>query len=191
MRIVLIAGGSGSGKTTVALLLAEKHPDWTVIHLDNYQRPTEEVPRLGRWRNWDHPDAIDFDALLGHLQALRRGESVDVKVRSQTKQTNVFKFEPVTLAPGPVILLEGYLALWHPEVRAMAEQGFYLDAPQALRLDRRRWKKSPEYVANVLEPMFREHLEPTKAFADVILDTSEDSAARIAAILDFILAPGQ
>ena len=185
--LVIIAGGSGSGKTTLALALAERHPDWTVVHLDNYQRPTAHIPKIGRWTNWDHPNAIDFNALIFDLKALMRGLEIRVKVRSQETQTNRFHTE--TLRPGPIILLEGFLALWHPGIREMASYSIFLEAPHDVRMQRRRWKKNPAYVEKVYLPMFQEHLEPTKVHASVVLDTEERDADMLLRAVEFLLKP--
>lgn len=145
---------------------------------------------LGRWRNWDHPDAIDFPKLIRDLEALMRGESVVVSVRDQTKQTNFFKRERVALVPGPLVILEGYLALWHPDVREMADYSIFLDAPHDVRLERRRWKKSEGYVEQVLVPMHREHLEPTRAYAEAVFDTSKVAIEWLVEEVTFLLMPG-
>jgi len=165
--LILLAGGSGSGKSTLARLLSVRFPEWTIVHLDDYQKSKESVPRLGSHRNWDHPDAVDFAALVRDLRALRRGESVTIMCRSQTEQalTGV----PTKVSPGPVLLLEGYLALWHPDVRALADYGIFLDMPRGLRHARRRWNMDEDYVRNILDPMHDEHLQPTMAYANLVI----------------------
>jgi len=176
-RFAIIAGGSGSGKTTLALGLLTRFPDWTIVHLDDYQKPREQIPKLGRHRNWDHPEAVDFERLIRDLQALRRGESVMVMARDQTAQTD--DYAPKTVVPGPRLILEGYLALWHQKVREMADLRVYLDAPPDVRLARRRWKKSEAYVKDVLEPMHVLHVEPTKAHADLVIDVGSRTSKEI------------
>jgi len=165
--LVLIAGGSGSGKTTLAQGLIALHPDWTPVHLDDYQKPKDEVPRFLGHRNWDDPRAVDFERLIRDLQALRRGETVTVMARSQTEP--VTEGSPRTIAPGPVVVLEGYLALWHPDVRGMADFSVFLDVSAELRHARRRWRKSQAYIDQVLEPMHQLHIEPTAAYANLLV----------------------
>lgn len=164
---MLIAGGSGSGKTTLAHGLIARHPDWTLVHLDDYQKPREEVPRFLGHRNWDDPRAVAFDRLLDDLRALRRGEAVTVMARSQTEQDEFGS--PKTVAHGPILVLEGYLALWHPEIREMADFSVFLDASMEARHVRRRWKKTEAYVREVLEPMHQLHIQPTSAYANLVV----------------------
>ena len=175
--LILIAGGSGSGKTTLAHGLLARHPDWTLVHLDDYQKPREQVARLGRWRNWDHPEALDFPALVRDLKALRRGETITVMSRSQTEPVECGA--PKTIAPGPVVVFEGYLSLWHPEVRALSDYRIFLDVPVSLRLDRRRWKKPSDYVETVLIPMHEAHLQPTSVHANLHIKAGSTSAESI------------
>lgn len=165
--LYVIAGGSGSGKSTLAEGLARRFPSWTIVHLDDYQKPKEQVPRLGRHRNWDHPDALDFEALLRDLRALLRGEPVTIMARSQTDPAE--HGTPTRIVPGTALVLEGYLALWHPEVRALARYSVFLDAPRDMRLARRRWKKGDDYVREVLMPMHDLHLAPTMRHARLVV----------------------
>lgn len=165
--LVLIAGGSGSGKTTLAQGLIGLHPDWTLVHLDDYQKPREEVPRFLGHRNWDDPRAVDFEGLIRDLRALRRGEAVTVMSRSQTEQAE--HGTPATIAPGSAIVLEGYLALWHPDIRGMADYMVFLDVSMEMRHARRRWRKSQDYLDQVLEPMHRLHIQPTSAYANLLV----------------------
>jgi uridine kinase len=165
--LVLIAGGSGSGKTTLANGLIARFPAWTLIHLDDYQKPKEDVPRFLGHRNWDDPRAVDFDKLIMDLQALRRGEAVTVMARSQTEP--VEHGMPKKVVPGPVIVLEGYLSLWHQEIRKMAAFSVFLNVSKEIRHARRRWRKSEDYIEQVLEPMHQRHIEPTSAYADLLL----------------------
>lgn len=168
-QLVLIAGGSGSGKTTLALALAARYPNWTVVHLDDYQKRRAEMPRFDGRPNWEHPDAVDFPALIRDLEALRAGTPITVMARvSQTAPTEGRL--PKTIVPGPTVLVEGYLALWHPDVRELADYSIYIDASWTSRRARRRWKMDDDYLDHVLEPMHRLHIEPTKAHAELVLD---------------------
>lgn len=165
--LVLIAGGSGSGKTTLATGLIARFPEWTLVHLDDYQKPADEVPRFLGHRNWDDPRAVDFDRVIRDLMMLRRGLTVTVMARSQTEPVEIGT--PTTVSPGPVIILEGYLALWHQVVRSMAAFSVFLNVPKDIRHTRRRWRKSQSYIDQVLEPMHEMHIEPTKAYANLLL----------------------
>lgn len=176
--LAIIAGGSGSGKTTLALGLLARFPDWTVVHLDDYQKRRADIPRLGRHVNWDHPDAVDFPRLLRDVRALRRGEPVRIMARtSQTARAE--RRVPRTIVSGPTLLVEGYLALWHPDVRALADTSIFLHAPWRARKTRRRWNMDEEYLNEVLDPMHRAHVEPTRRFADLVLNAGRLGPGRI------------
>lgn len=177
--LLLIAGGSGSGKSTLADGLAVHHPDWAILHLDDYQKPKSEVPKVNGRRNWDEPSVIDFTKLLGDTQALLRGEAVEVDGWSRTADRNDFRRERFTIRPGPVLAVEGYFALWFPELRELADFKVYLDAPPGIRHARRIWTKSPSYLDEILEPMHRRYVEPTQAYADLVVFTDRSSAASI------------
>jgi uridine kinase len=185
LPLFLIAGGSGSGKTTLAETLVERHPGWTLIHLDDYQKTKEEVPKVGGRRNWDEPDAVDFTSLIHDLEALRRGQTVDVLGWSRTGRDA--PRERLTIVPGSALILEGYLALWHPDVRKMAEYSIFLHASATVRHARRRWTKDDGYLQDVLEPMHRLHVEPTQAFADVTFDASACDALEMVALAELCL----
>ncbi len=169
--LAIIAGGSGSGKSTLAKSLAALHADWTLVHLDDYQKAGAELPRLHGFRNWDHPDAVDFDAVMRDVSALCAGQAVTVLGRSSQTDPSIARV-PRTLVPGPLILLEGYLALWHPALRERASCRIFLEAPAQVRHRRRRWNMKPGYLEQVLEPMHHAFVEPTKAHADLVLDAA-------------------
>lgn len=177
-QLVLIAGGSGSGKTTLALALAARFPNWTLVHLDDYQKRRADVPRLGRHSNWDHPDAVDFPALIRDLEALRRGDAITIMARTSQTARATGRVRR-TIVPGPTVLVEGYLALWHPDVRELADYSIYIDAPWEARKTRRRWNMDEDYLNEVLEPMHRLHVEPTRRYADLVLDAGAMTPERM------------
>lgn len=187
-KLMLVAGGSGSGKSTLTTALGARFPRWTIMHLDDYQKPKALVPKQadGR-RNWEDPDVVDWTLLLRDLRDLLLGKTVEVLAwPSETERTSDARVSK-HVAPGSIIVLEGYLALWHPNVRALAEHSIYLDVPSDLRHQRRLWTKSPEYIRDVLEPMHLQHIEPTRAFARHVIDVGgkspeavlEEATARI------------
>jgi uridine kinase len=185
--LVLIAGGSGSGKTTLAEGLIRRHPDWTHVQLDDYIRPKSEVPMLDGRRNWESPSAIDFDRLIPDLQALLRGEAIVIEGWSRQARRDQGRRERFTIVPGPTVILEGYLALWHPVVRALAAYRVFLEAPKEARHARRRWFKDQAYLDQVLEPMHRLHVEPTSAYADLVLFAGAETPDSILESVDLCL----
>lgn len=188
-RMVCIAGGSGAGKTTLAEGIAERlGARVSLLHLDDYQKPREEVPRTPAGLfNYDCPEAIDFDRFLRDLGALASGRDVTVvrRKKSQTMSEGVFRGESLIVPARETVVVEGYLALWHPAARASYALSIFLDAPPALRVARRRWAKDPDYVGDVLLPMHDAHIEPTKAFADLVIEVERLSEEQV---LDLALA---
>jgi uridine kinase len=184
--VLCIAGGSGAGKSTLAAgLVATLHDRVSVLALDEYQRPKDQVPLTpsGR-RNYDHPDAVDFFRFVGDLLALRAGRDVTLTRRhkSRTMDEGVSDAGTFTVASRPLVIVEGYLALWHPDALAQYDLKVFLDAPDALRLDRRLWAKDPQYVAEVLMPMHAQFIEPTKRHADLVIDVSRRTRAEVLAL---------
>ncbi|HTK04096.1 MAG TPA: zeta toxin family protein [Candidatus Eisenbacteria bacterium] len=182
-RVMCIAGGSGAGKTTLAQgIEAALHGTVSILHLDDYQKTKEHVPvtTSGR-RNYDHPDAVDFFRFTGDLLALRAGRDVTVTRREKRKtmDAGVREGTAVVVPARPLVIVEGYLALWHPDALAQYDLKIFLDAPHALRLDRRLWAKDPQYVEEVLKPMHETFIEPTKRFADLVIDVTNLSRADV------------
>jgi uridine kinase len=172
-KVVCIAGGSGCGKSTLAEnLVATLGEGATVLALDEYQKSKAEVPRTVDGKpNYDHPDAVDFPRFVADLTALRAGAEVSLVGRHKrlTMEDGVVKGETFVVRPAPLIIVEGYLALWSSEARALYDFMVYLDLPAAQRVERRRWAKDSAYVAQVLLPMHEQFIEPTRQFADLII----------------------
>ena len=188
-RIVCIAGGSGAGKTTLAEGIAERLGDRvSLLHLDDYQKTKERVPLTASGRpNYDHPDAVDFTRFIRDLTALAAGKDVIVTRREKRKtmDAGVSEGTAVVVPSRPIVVVEGYLALWHPGALAQYDFTIFLDLHRALRLERRRWAKDPEYVAEVLMPMHDLHVEPTKLFARLVIPVARHSQDQV---LDLALA---
>lgn len=172
-RIICVAGGSGAGKSTladgIAVRLGERV---SLLHLDDYQKTKEFVPVAtnGR-RNYDHPCAVDFHAFIKDLAALAGGSDIRVMRREKRKTVDagVSEGAEVTVFARPIVIVEGYLALWHPSARRKYDFSIFLDLPEAQRIERRRWAKDKQYVEEVLLLMHDLHIEPTKAYADFVI----------------------
>lgn len=183
-KILCIAGGSGCGKTTLAEGLAACMGTSAVslLHLDDYQRPKGAVPMTasGR-RNYDHPTAINWRAFVADLAKLKNGEPVAVTTHRKTSSMEEGTVPDVTkiVVPAPLVVVEGYLALHHEEARALYDASLFLRAPHDVRLARRRWVKDPQYVREVLAPMHQCFVEPTAAYATLVLDVDAIDAAQV------------
>ncbi len=183
MLIIGIAGGTGSGKTTVVQQIISQLPkdEVCVISQDSYYKDTSHLTYEQRAAiNFDHPNSIDFALLAEHLALLRDNKPVEQPVYSfvdhnRTKET-------VTTYPKKVIIVEGILILTHPEIREHFDIKIYVHADSDERLIRRlkrdiaeRGRDLEEVLTRyqtTLKPMHQQFIEPTKEFADVIIPTN-------------------
>lgn len=178
--ILGVAGGSGSGKTTVVRSIVRELGDDAVcvIHHDSYYRDTSHLsPESRAAINYDHPDSLETELLVEHLKELRAGRTVAVPMYDFAAHTRLPTREHVE--PGRVIIVDGLLILWDPALRALMDIKVYVDTDADLRfirrlerdiLERGRSTESivQQYVRTV-RPMHLEFVEPSKRYADVIL----------------------
>ncbi len=179
--ILGVAGGSGSGKTTVVRRLIHAlggAVDVAVLHHDSYYRDTSHLPIEEREGiNYDHPDSLETELLIRHLETLLEGRVVDVPVYDFAN--HVRRPETERVEPRPVIILDGILILWDPRLRELLDLKLFVDADADVRLGRRLRRdmeergRSPDsilsqYMATV-RPMHLEFVEPSKRYADVII----------------------
>tara|TARA_R110000850_G_scaffold30630_2_gene84160 strand:+ start:8242 stop:8853 length:612 start_codon:yes stop_codon:yes gene_type:complete len=183
MLIIGIAGGTGSGKTTVVNQIINELPpnEVGVISQDSYYKETGHLSYEERTKiNFDHPKAIDFDLLVSHLKELKCGNSVQQPVYS-FKQHNRTE-ETVLTEPKHVMIVEGILILTHPDIRDMFDIKIYVHADSDERLIRRlkrdiseRGRDLEEVLSRyqtTLKPMHQQFIEPTKEYADIIIPTN-------------------
>jgi uridine kinase len=176
-----VAGGTGSGKTTVARRILERVGFENIAYLpqDAYYRDLSVLPGVERARlNFDHPDSLDDDLLIEHLRQLQAYQPVDIPVydfKTDSRRIN----ETRHVDPQPVILVEGILIFHNPRLRAMMDVKLYVDTDADLRFIRRlqrdvaeRGRSMESVIAqylNTVRPMHLEFVEPTKRYADVII----------------------
>lgn len=178
--VIGIAGGSGSGKTTVALRLADHFPNRKVVilHHDSYYRDRSDLSPEERAKlNYDHPDAFENELLAEHLDTLRAGGSVDVPLYNYERHLR----EPTRSCIGPasIVLLEGIQVLTVAELRERMDIKLYVDIADDERLIRRLLRDIHERgrsVHSILEqyqetvrPMHLQFVEPSKRHADIII----------------------
>ena len=178
--VIGISGGSGSGKTTVAVRLAEEFVGSKVVtlhhdayYLDRSDLPIEERKKL----NYDHPDSFENSLLVEHLDRLRRGETIAQPVYDY--ETHLREETTIPLGPASIVLLEGIQVLTVPELRKRMDIKLYVDCDADERLVRRLRRDIDERgrsVHAVLEqyegtvrPMHLQFVEPSKRWADVII----------------------
>ena len=182
-----IAGGSGSGKSTFTNRLKKEFGDQvTVIYHDNYYRSNDGIPFEVRQKvNYDHPDAFETDLLIAHLKALRRGETVQCPVYNYAEHNR--SQETVELRPSRIIIIEGILVLENPELRSLFDIKIYVEADADERIIRRIIRDvkergrhvediSEQYLTTV-KPMHYLYVEPTKALADIVINSGMNDVA--------------
>ena len=180
MIIIGIAGGTGSGKTTVVRKIVNSLAPGEVVLLpqDSYYKDSSHVPaELRQQINFDHPDAFDWPLLLQHIQMLKEGKSIEQLVYHY--QTSSRLAETIHVEPRPVIIIEGILALCDPDLRNMMDLKIFVDADPDERLIRviqrdvvergRTAEAVMERYTRVLKPMHQQFIEPTKRYADLII----------------------
>lgn len=184
MLIIGIAGGTGSGKTTVVQQIIEQLPEGEVcvISQDSYYNDTRNLSFEERTKiNFDHPQAIDFKLLVGHLQALKKGNSIEQPIYSFVEHNRTSK--TITTLPKKVVIVEGILILTHQELRDMLDIKLFVHADSDERLIRRLKRDIVERGRDInevllryqttLKPMHQQFIEPTKEFADIIIPTNK------------------
>lgn len=178
--VIGLAGGTGSGKTTVARnLLRRLALDWIpILQQDAYYRDLADLdPAQRTARNFDHPNSIEIELFTDHLGALKGGRSVERPVYDFRR--HVRTAETVRIEPRDVILVEGILLFHFPDVRELLDVKIYVDTPSDIRLLRRinrdirergrTFESVSEQYVRTVRPMHEEFVEPSKRFADVII----------------------
>ena len=178
--VIGIAGGSGSGKSTFAARLREQFPDSVaLISCDNYYRAHDDIPLEERRKlNYDAPEALEFDLMVSHLRALKRGEAVNCPVYDFALHNRSDKI--LRIEPRPVIIVDGILILSDPALRETFDLRIYVEADADERILRRarrdmevRGRKIDDIMAQYLttvKPMHEQYVEPSKKHADLILN---------------------
>ncbi len=193
--VIGIAGGTGSGKTTVARAIGSSLPSDKVstIEYDAYYRDRTDLDDDARAQlNFDHPDSLESELLVTHLQALKEGSAVDVPIydfKTHRRRTEFHRVEPT-----PVIILEGILVFVEPAVRELLDIKIFVDTDADIRIFRRirrdmeqrgrTFESVREQYYRTVRPMHVQFVEPSKRWADLIIP--EGGNNRVA--LDLILA---
>jgi len=178
--VVGIAGGSGSGKTTLAQLILERIGADKIAFLphDAYYRNQNNMTYDERLKvNYDHPDSLETELLIEHIQSLKSGYSIELPVYDFTIQTRVEKTKHIESRP--IILVEGILIFYERELRELFDVKLYVDADSDIRFIRRLKRdisergRSVESVINqyqsTVRPMYLEFVESSKRYADIII----------------------
>lgn len=200
--VIGIAGGTGSGKTTVASVISSRvgAEHLAILPHDAYYRNLADLPTGHRESvNFDHPDSLETDLLIEHLQQLRQWQPVEIPIYDFTKHERTTRSKRIN--PHPVILVEGILIFVEPRLRKMFDVKIYVDTPADIRFIRRLQRdleergRSMESVIlqyqRTVRPMHEEFVESSKRFADVIIPEGgwntvamDLVVARVAELLD-------
>lgn len=197
MLIIGIAGGTGSGKTTVVNKIISSFPagEVAVIPQDNYYKDSSHVPVAERSKiNFDEPDAIEWTLLADHLRRLKEGKSIEMPTYSYLTCTRQEK--TIHVEPRDVVIVEGILVLCEPEMRQMMDVKCFVDADPDDRLIRVIARdciergRTPQMVIDryerILKPMHCQYIEPSKRFADLIIPQGGTNSVAIGLLTDYI-----
>ena len=181
MLVIGIAGGSGSGKSTVVKAITEKLKGKRVVIIpqDSYYKDSSDLSdEEKRSHNFDHPDAIDWELLCTHLAALKRGETIRQPVYSYISCSRS-KTETVQVDPAEVIIIEGILIFTCKALREQMDIKLFVDADDDDRLMRVMARDISERGKDVhwvierysrtVKPMYLQFIEPSKRYADIII----------------------
>lgn len=190
MFIIGIAGGTGSGKTTVVKKIMESLPkdEVAVLSQDSYYRDNSDIPLEERQKiNFDHPSAIEFELLIEHLKMLKQGKPIDEPIYSYLTCTR--SAETIKIYPKHVILVEGILILGVKKLRELLDLKIFVHADADDRLIRvinrdiiERGRSVNMVLQRYMEsvkPMHLEFIEPTKSFADIIIPQGGENQVAI------------
>lgn len=197
MFIIGIAGGTGSGKTTVVRKLTERMPkaEFVIIPQDSYYNDSSHVPAEERQNiNFDHPNAFDWALLTQQISELREGKAIEQPVYDYITSSRLK--ETVHVEPKEVVVVEGIMALSNPELREQMDLKIFVDADADDRLIRvvkrdivergRTVEAVMDRYQKVLKPMHQQFIEPCKRYADVIIPQGGHNNAAINMLAKFV-----
>lgn len=199
MIIIGIAGGTGSGKTTVVRKIVESLPKGSVavVPQDSYYNDQSDIPlEIRKQTNFDHPDAFDWRLLEKHIEELRAGKSIKQPTYSYITCTRLE--ETIEVEPRDVIIIEGIMALYSKKLRELMDLKIFVEAGADERLLRVITRDIAERghpldmliskYRNILKPMHDEFIEPSKQFADIIIPNGGDNEKAIKMLQRYIMA---
>ncbi len=190
MLIIGICGGTGSGKTTVVNKILEILPkdQVAILSQDAYYKDNSHIPLEERkFINFDHPDSIEFELLLAHIEKLKRGETIPMPVYSYITCTR--SKETIPMESKEVIILEGILLFTDKDLRDICNVKIFVDAPSDERLLRvikrdiiergRSIEQTLDRYIDTVKPMHEQFIEPTKKYADIIVPLGGENQVAI------------
>jgi uridine kinase len=194
-KLIGICGGSGSGKTTIVNEIAEHISDFVVIPQDSYYRSAEHMSNQNITAfNFDHPDAFDNDLLYSHLKALKQHKPIDMPEYDFVKHRR--KAGSTRIEPKKLIIFDGIMTFFRQEMRDLMDLKIYVDTPDDIRFIRRlrrdiqeRGRTVDSVITQYLEavrPGHFEFVEPTKAYADIIIPEGGRNENALQVLVSFV-----
>jgi uridine kinase len=195
VRIVGIAGGSGSGKTTIVTRITEIVKDYALVPQDNYYQSAEHITNQSiTGFNFDHPDAFDSELLHEHLKALKGG--MPIRMPQYDFVRNRRRNDTVLVEPRRLVILEGIMIFFDRAIRELIDLKLYVDTPDDIRFIRRlrrdiaeRGRTVDSVIAQYMErvrPGHYEFVEPTKAYADLVIPEGGFNDRAMEALIPFL-----
>nr|WP_320118332.1 uridine kinase [uncultured Marinifilum sp.] len=197
MLIIGIAGGTGSGKTTVVRKIIERLPQGEVAVLpqDSYYRDNSHLPLEERQEmNFDHPNSVEFELLVKHLKQLKEGKAINQPIYSYL--TCLRSEETIKVEPKEVVIVEGILALTQCDLRDLMDIKVFVDCDADDRLNRvikrdivergRSVNKVLDRYEKTVKPMHLQFIEPTKRYADIIVPQGGNNIVAIDILTHYI-----
>lgn len=191
--IIGVAGGTGSGKSTFTQNLKQAFGNClTILYFDNYYINRSNIPEAERKNiNYDCPEALDTNLLIEHVKQLKNGFAIDCPQYDFATHTR--KVTPLHIEPSQILVVEGILTFYNPELRGLFDLKIFVDSDADERILRRtlrdiqsRGRKLEDIIiqyVSTVKPMHNLYVEPTKQFADIIITGGLNSTA-----LDVIIA---
>lgn len=197
MIVIGIAGGTGSGKTTVVKEITRKidQKNVVIIPQDAYYRDNENMPLEERQKiNFDHPDSIEFELLIEHIKQLKKGQTIQQPIYSYLTCTR--SEETIAVHPSHVVIIEGILCLSPANLRALMDIKVFVDCEADLRLSRvikrdiiergRGVDQTLTRYEETVRPMHLQFIEPSKRYADIIVPQGGKNKVAINILTQFI-----
>ncbi len=197
MLIIGIAGGSGSGKSTVVRKIVESLPEDAVAlipqdayYYDNGHLSQEEKQKI----NFDHPNSIEWDLLVHHIELLKKGVQIEQPIYNYVSCAR--SNETIPVYPKPIVIVEGILVLTNSDLRKMLDIKLFVDTQSDVRLMRiikrdvmergRDYNDSLVHYTKFVKPMHQQFIEPTKHYADVIIPQGGNNKVAIEMVASII-----
>jgi uridine kinase len=197
-HIIGVAGPSSSGKTELSRQLQQQLPGTSIVSLDSYYRGMEEIPLAARKKvNFDHPDALDWELLHVHLQAMASGEGFEEPVYSFADYARTAATRRIE--PSEFIVVEGLFVLYWPELRHMLDTKVYVETAPDVCFSRRFRRDVQErgrteasvrdQYERTVRPSAEWFVHPTKKYADLVVSGEEPLAKSTAAVIHALDRP--